>query len=173
METTATINSMARGMGGELLLTLSLAPNYIEELTRIKDEKLAVKIDKHRNRRSKDSNSYAWLLINKIAEIMRLSKDEVYQLMLKRYGQGSVISVLTERVPDVERELDYCEVHGYGKVNGRDFTHLRFWVGSSKYNSKEMSMFIDGIVDEARELGIETLTPDELSRMVGEWNGNV
>jgi hypothetical protein len=170
METTATINSMARGMGGELLLTLSLAPNHIEELTRIKDEKLSVKIDKHRNRRSTNANAYAWLLINKIAEIMRLSKDEVYQLMLKRYGQGSVISVLTERVDDVERELDYCEVHGYGKVNGRDFTHLRFWVGSSKYNSKEMSIFIDGIVEEARELGIETLTPDELSRMLGEWN---
>jgi hypothetical protein len=170
METTATINSMARGMGGELLLTLSLAPNYIEELSRIKDEKLSVKIDKHRNRRSTNANAYAWLLINKIAEIMRLSKDEVYQLMLKRYGQGSVISVLTERVDDVERELDYCEVHGYGKVNGRDFTHLRFWVGSSKYNSKEMSIFIDGIVEEARELGIETLTPDELSRMLGEWN---
>lgn len=170
METTATINSMARGMGGELLLTLSLAPNYIDELSRIKDDKLSVKIDKHRNRRSTNANAYAWLLINKIAGIMRLSKDEVYQLMLKRYGQGSVISVLTERVDDVERELDYCEVHGYGKVNGRDFTHLRFWVGSSKYNSKEMSIFIDGIVEEARELGIETLAPDELSRMLGEWN---
>jgi hypothetical protein len=170
METTATINSMARGMGGELLLTLSLAPNYIEELTRLKDEKLAVKIDKHRNRRSVNANAYAWVLINKIAEKMHMSKDYVYQLMLKRYGQGTVISVLTDKLPDVQRELDYWEIHGYGKVNGREFTHIRFWVGSSKYNTKEMSVFIDGIVDEAKELSIETMTPDELNKMVGEWN---
>jgi len=170
METTATINSMARGMGGELLLTLSLAPNHIEEMNRLKDEKLAVKIDKHRNRRSLNANAYAWVLINKIAEKMHMSKDYVYQLMLKRYGQGTVISVLTEKLPDVQRELDYWEIHGYGKVNGREFTHIRFWVGSSKYNSKEMSLFIDGIVDEAKELSIETMTPDELSKMVGEWN---
>lgn len=169
METTATINGLARGMGGELLLTLSLAPNYIEELTRLKDEKLAVKIDKHRNRRSVNANAYAWVLINKIAEKMRMSKDYVYQLMLKRYGQGTVISVLTDKLPDVQRELDYWEIHGYGKVNGREFTHIRFWVGSSKYNTKEMSVFIDGIVDEAKELSIETMTPDELSKMVGEW----
>ncbi len=170
METTATINSLARGMGGELLLTLSLAPNHIEEMNRLKDEKLAVKIDKHRNRRSVNANAYAWVLINKIAEKMHMSKDYVYQLMLKRYGQGTVISVLTEKLPDVQRELDYWEIHGYGKVNGREFTHIRFWVGSSKYNTKEMSVFIDGIVDEAREQGIETMTPDELSKMVGEWN---
>jgi hypothetical protein len=170
METTATINSMARGMGGELLVTLSLAPNYIEELTRLKDEKLAVKIDKHRNRRSVNANAYAWVLINKIAEKMHMSKDYVYQLMLKRYGQGTVISVLTDKLPDVQRELDYWEIHGYGKVNGREFTHIRFWVGSSKYNTKEMSVFIDGIVDEAKELSIETMTPDELNKMVGEWN---
>jgi hypothetical protein len=172
METTATINSMARGMGGELLLTLSLAPNYIEELSRIKDEKLSVKIDKHRNRRSTNANAYAWLLINKIAEKMYppMSKEEVYKEMLKRYGQGTMISVQTDRVPDVERELDYFETHGYGKVNGREFTHLKMWVGSSKYSSHEMWVFLQGIKSEAEELGIETLTPDELSRMLGEWN---
>jgi hypothetical protein len=172
METTATISSMARGMGGELLLTLALTPNHIEEITRLKDEKLAVKIDKHRNRRSTNANNYAWLLISKIAEKMYppMNKNEVYLEMLKRYGQGTTISALTDKLPDVERELDYWEQIGTGKVNGKDFTHLRMWVGSSKYSSSEMNIFISGIVDEAKELNIETMTPDELSKMVGEWN---
>ena len=172
METTATISSMARGMGGELLLTLALTPNHIEEITKLKDVPLTVKIDKHRNRRSTNANNYAWLLISKIAEKMYppMNKNEVYLEMLKRYGQGTTISALTDKLPDVERELDYWEQIGTGKVNGKDFTHLRMWVGSSKYSSSEMNIFISGIVDEAKELNIETMTPDELSKMVGEWN---
>ncbi len=172
METTATIQSMARGMGGELLLTLSLTPNHIEEIKKLKDEPLTVKIDKHRNRRSTNANNYAWLLISKIAEKMfpPMNKNEVYLEMLKRYGQGTTISVLTERLPDVQRELDYWEQIGTGKVNGKDFTHLRMWVGSSKYDTKEMSVFISGIVEEAKELDIETLTPDELKKMAEAWN---
>jgi len=54
-------------------------------------------------------------------------------------------------------------------VNGKDFTHLRMWVGSSKYDSKEMSIFISGVVEEAKELGIEVLPPDELKKMTEGW----
>lgn len=41
--------------------------------------------------------------------------------------------------------------------------------GTSEYDTKEMSRFIDGIVSEAKELGIETLPPDEVARMKREW----
>ena len=168
----AKIEGMSRGMGGELLVTLSLAPNHIEEITKLKDEPLDVELKKHRERRSTNANNYSWLLISKIAEKMfpPMNKNEVYLEMLKRYGQGTTISVLTERLPDVQRELDYWEQIGTGKVNGKEFTHLRMWVGSSKYDTKEMNVFISGIVEEAKELGIETMTPDELKKMVGEWN---
>jgi hypothetical protein len=172
METTAIINSMARGMGGELLVTLSMPPVKVEEVNKLMNENLTVKIDKFRNKRSVNANNYSWVLISKIAEKMYppMSKEDTYLEMLKRYGQGTTISVQTDKLPDVCRELDYWEEIGKGTVNGKAFTHLRMWVGSSKYDTKEMSIFIDGIVEEAQELGIETLTPDELSRMVGEWN---
>jgi hypothetical protein len=41
--------------------------------------------------------------------------------------------------------------------------------GSSEYDTKEMSRFIDGIVAEAKELGIETLPPAELETMMKAW----
>ena len=41
--------------------------------------------------------------------------------------------------------------------------------GSSEFDTSEMSYFIDQIVEEAQELGIETATPDELERMKQEW----
>jgi hypothetical protein len=36
-------------------------------------------------------------------------------------------------------------------------------------NSKEMSELIDGTVSEAKELGIDTRTPDEIERMKALW----
>ena len=50
-------------------------------------------------------------------------------------------------------------------MNGKKFLHYMVYIGSSKYNTKEMSVFISGIVEEAKDLGIETLTPDEIARL--------
>jgi hypothetical protein len=58
---------------------------------------------------------------------------------------------------------------GTGTVNGKDFTHLHVWVGSSKYDTREMSVFIDGIVQEARDLGIDTDTPEQIARFMAQW----
>ena len=50
-------------------------------------------------------------------------------------------------------------------------TYVHMWVGSSKYDSKEMATFIDGIIQEARDLGIDTDTPEQLARFTERWEG--
>jgi hypothetical protein len=42
--------------------------------------------------------------------------------------------------------------------------------GTSLYNTSEMARFIDMVVQEAKEEGIETLPPAELERMKAAWN---
>ena len=93
-----------------------------------------------------------------------LNKEEVYVEMLKRYGQGDMVSIRKDRAQAL-RAFDYYEVKGEGEVNGREFLHVMVYVGSSKYNTQEMNIFISGIVEEARDLGIETMTPVELARL--------
>ena len=61
----------------------------------------------------------------------------------------------------------YTEPHE--KLTQENAQYWRFWVGSSEYDSAEMSVFINGIIEEAKELGIETLPPDELERMMTQW----
>ena len=75
---------------GQALLTLSVnqkqsAINCYDELHSI--EKLSIKIDKYREKRSLDANSYLWVLIGQIANVLRISKDECYFTMLKRYDK--------------------------------------------------------------------------------------
>ena len=41
--------------------------------------------------------------------------------------------------------------------------------GSSSYDTKEMARLIDGLVSECKEVGIETLPPDEVERMMAAY----
>lgn len=129
-----------------------------------------IEIKKHREKRSLDANAYAWVIITKISEAMRppLTKDEVYLMMLKRFGQTGVVKIQNEDVERFKRQFQYVEEHEKFAPEEKA-RYLRFWVGSSHYDTREMSVFIDGIVNEAKELGIETMTPDELERMKQEW----
>ena len=110
------------------------------------------------------ANAYAWVLINKIADVLRKSKEEVYFQMLKDYGQSEFVSVLSSI--DVKGYFKYYEEYGKGHVEGREFTHYKVYKGSSEFDSKEMAILIDGIVQEAKALDIETRTPAEIDEMI-------
>ena len=133
-----------------------------------KSEKLSIKVDKHREKRSLNANNYAWHLITEIANAVRLSKEEVYKSMLRDYGQSSMISVKAD-IP-IEQYIKYCDEAGQSTLNGTLFKHYKVYKGSSEFTTDEMAVFIDGIVHEAQQLGIDTRTPDELARLKSLWD---
>ncbi|MDD4279933.1 MAG: hypothetical protein PHX74_09395 [Candidatus Sumerlaeales bacterium] len=165
------ITNMGHGLEGDLTVTLSLPRQYTDNIKKLLDAEIDAEIKKWREKRSLSANAYAWGLITQIAQSMTppMNKEEVYVEMLKRYGQGGFISIQADKASDVTRAFDYYVQKGEGEVNGKNFLHYMVYIGSSKYNTKEMSVFISGIVEEAKDLGIETLTPQELERMKGEW----
>ena len=126
-------------------------------------------IEIHREKRSLNANAYAWALIGKIADALRTDKDAVYLQMLARYGQSEIVTV-REDVP-WQKIFRYADKIGTGVVKGRTFTHVRVYRGSSEYDSREMAVLIDGIIDEAKGLGIETLPPEEVARLKERWTG--
>lgn len=130
-------------------------------------DKLSIEVKQFRQHRSLNANAYAWLLIGKIADVLRAGKDEIYFRLLKRYGQSELISVLSH-VP-IGNYIKYYEEAGESKLNGKDFTHYRVYKGSSEFDSREMSIFIDGVVSEAKELGIQTDTPNQIAEMKAMW----
>ncbi len=152
--------------------TLTLEVNERKDFEALVDEmrdkdKLSIEVKPYRERRSLNANAYAWLLIGQIADAVRASKEEVYLGMLKRYGQSELISVLSH-VP-IENYVKYYEEAGESKLNGKMFTHYRVYKGSSEFDSREMSIFVDGICDEAKLLGIQTETPNQIAEMKARW----
>lgn len=130
-------------------------------------EKLTIEVKPYREKRSLNANNYAWKLITEIANVLRAAKDEVYLEMLKRYGQSEIFSVASH-IPFGEYVKYYEEV-GESKLNGKIFKHYKVFKGSSEFDTREMAIFIDGIVSEAKELDIQTETPAELARIKSLW----
>lgn len=134
----------------------------------IKDlEKLDIEIKPYRDKRSLNANAYAWKLITEIGNVLHVSKEEIYLLMLKRYGQSQMISVLAE-IP-LGGYIKYYSEAGESTLNGKLFKHYKVYKGSSEFDKAEMAILIDGIVNEAKELGIQVETPDEIEKMKSLW----
>lgn len=131
------------------------------------DRETLFEIKQYREKRSRNANSYAWALMGQIADALRTDKDSVYLMMLKRYGQSEMVSVRSDI--DVRGFFKYYEFAGTSRLNGKEFTHYRVFKGSSEYDTREMAVLIDGIVSEAQEMDIETLTPKELQFLKDEW----
>ena len=151
---------------------LELSVNEVNDFKQLVDdlkdkEKLSIDIKQHREKRSLNANNYAWKLITEIADVLRASKDELYLLMLKRYGQSELISVLSH-IP-IEHYVKYFEEAGESTLNGKLFKHYRVYKGSSEFDSREMAIFIDGIISEAKDLNIQTETPNQIAEMKARW----
>lgn len=130
-----------------------------------KDKRFDIK--EHKEKRSLNANNYAWKLITEIANVLRKPKEEVYLEMLKSYGQCEMISIVSS--VDVKGYFKYYEEAGRSFLNGKEFTHYKIYKGSSEFNTKEMSVLIDGIVQEAKNLDIETMTPSQLAELKSLW----
>ena len=162
---------------GKQKLTFTLTQKQpIDDLKAIIANKklLAIECKEYRKKRSLDANSYAWLLIGKIADVLRTSKEEIYIKMLTRYGQREkqLISIIDneEAIAMIYRATNnHCTVVGEGTVNGKQFKHLAILIGSSQYDTRQMAILIDGIVSECKEMGIETLPPDEIKALKESW----
>ena len=162
----------------KFLLTVRVNEDIAAGYEELKDlECLDISIEKHRRRRSLDANAYFHVLVGKIADKLRISKPRCKNILIGRYGQ---IEYLDDGVPaviktnvDVDQMLEQETLHvvpcGVDRQGGKDINYFRIYRGSHTYDTREMSILIDGTMQEAKELGIETMTPSEIERMKSAW----
>ena len=124
-------------------------------------------------KRSLDANAYAWVLIDKIAYVLHLDKKEVYRNELREIGGASEVVCVQDTA--VQRMVEIWESQGLGwqvekfPVKTKGCTGLRLHYGSSVFDTRQMSVFIDHLVQEAKALDIETLSDRELSLLKEGW----
>lgn len=125
--------------------------------------------------RSKNANDYAWVLIDKLAEKLRLTKEEVYQNVIREIGGVSeMVYVKPEAVSTMVR---VWKSRGIGwqvefMPSDDEYTCLILYYGSSVYTTEQMSALIDQLIVECKAQGIETMTPRELASLKGYTEGS-
>lgn len=152
------------------------AMQIIQWLTKQKDGQVW-EIKKHMKKRTLSQNNYYWQLCGQIADALRHPKEQVHNEMLRSYGQVDRIAgrLITVPIPDTEkaeqevlRSMKYHLKPTSQVRSGAEGVLYRTYVmlkGSHDMDTEEMSILVDGIVQEAQQLGIETLTPAELEAM--------
>lgn len=142
------------------------------------DKKLVLSVAVQKKQRSLNANAYYWQILDQLANILKLDKEQLHLNMLTQYGQtaddgegNKLIFSLKSHIKPTGI-LKYSALLGSTTLNGDDFNHYRALKGSSEMDSKEMAILIDGLVNEAKEQGIQVMTPQELSLMCESWGKN-
>jgi len=118
--------------------------------------------------RSLDANAYCWVLAGKIAESkdILVRKDDVYLQAIRDYGVSTVMPIQDELLNDILRwHVDGGLGNQYrilGKSKFPGYTNVQFYYGSSSYDQKQFSKLIDGLIEDCKDLGIPTDTPEEI-----------
>lgn len=149
--------------------------SIIEPFGKMKDvSDIRVKAVRWRNRRSIDANNYMWELLSEMAPLLHTTKDELY--IQKLYEHGSFMYL-----PGTDEDMEHLKNVFRIVINRGDTVlttpsgkqmkmhQLQCYKGSSLYDTLEMSRLIDGVVEDAKELGIDTMTPNELREMKERW----
>lgn len=137
------------------------------------------KVTEHREHRSKSANAYMWVLLGELAEVLsatdpNVTKDTLYLWFVKHHGIYKEIA-LEESVAKTFKTVWQNTGKGW-PTEDIDFEPdgkilVRFYYGSSTYNTKQMSRLIDAVVEECKTQGIQTMTPNELENLKSMWEG--
>ena len=134
-----------------------------------------LEVKEHRKKRSLDANAYAWVLIGKIADALRLKPTEVYrQTILDIGGNYEIIPIKIEAADHFKQIWEAqglgwpCVDMGRSKIQG--YQNLKCYYGSSTYDTRQMAQFIDILVQDCLALDLEVKSDEEIASLLGGWN---
>lgn len=119
-------------------------------------------------KRSRNANSYMWVLLDKIAEITKSTRELVYREIVRNVGKWDDVKMKTEAVKTFvgawcERGIGYqVEV----SEQSTNYTIIRCYYGTSSYSKAEFSRLLEEVVIEAKGVGIDTRTPTEIAETI-------
>ena len=140
-----------------------------KEIAKLRGQEVRLKVTKWSEKRSLDANAYLWVLCTKLGEALKTSKDEVYEECINKYGYVDEPPICISVKSDVDMSL----IDGHWKylrdsLDGRFKAYMRLR-GTSEYTKKEMAHFLDMVIEDCKEQGIETLPNEEIERMKAMW----
>lgn len=162
---------------GDLKVMFSVPRSYARQFDNLpKGKELAVEVKEYRKKRSLDANALLWVVCDLIAQKLDTSKEDVYKRFIRDYGVFEILPIKAEAVESFKdkwqknglgwfcEDMEGCKLDGYKRVI--------VYFGSSSYDTKEMSRILNQVIDEANNLGISTMPPEEVESLCKAYNVN-
>lgn len=158
-------------------ISLILDTNSLDIVEQLKNEnKLNIEMKKWYKKRSLDANAYCWVLCNNIANELSkngiTTKEEVYRDAILQVGSFEPFIVQEKTFEKFKR---IWEKQGLGflvqEVSRQDkCVKVNCYYGSSTYDSKEMSLLIEILIQLAKSLNLETKSQNEINSLLESWD---
>ena len=172
---TGRLRDLTLGFDGKQIVSFVLNEDFRPVFDGLKDKDLDITAEVHKERRSKDANAYFHLLLNKIARLQSLSDDQVKRMLVTEYGalatdgDGDAIALVLPSTFNVEAIYKYVKVIGEMERGGKLCYQYAIYKETHTLNTAEMSKLIEGTIYEAKQLGIETATPQEIAQLMAAY----
>ena len=152
---------------------LAVQNELMNVLPKLKEKPFVCEIKPYHKKRSLDANAYFHVLVDKIAKAVKKSAEEVKVQMNLDYGtiakdeRGLKAGFKALKEIPITQYFKYAKPIGECEENGKKFVKYLIYKETHTLDSAEMATLIDGTIEEAKQLGIETLTPIELENLKG------
>ena len=99
-----------------------------------------------------------------------LGDDEVKRSLAVEYGalakdeNGNALGAMLPASADMDAFYPYYRLYKTMTMEGRDYNCYLLYKRTHTLDTKEMARLIDGAIYVAKSLGIDTDTPDQISR---------
>lgn len=124
------------------------------------DKELEISIRTVAKKRSLDQNAYLWLLLERLAVALRSTAEEIYEKMLDRYGLHVYINAPEGAEQTIYNTLKQAKMVKTVERSGEKSVVYKAIIGSSHYDTAQMTRLLDGVIDECKGLGIQTEIDD-------------
>lgn len=136
-------------------------------------ERYIAEIKKYRKKRSKNANDYLWELLTQMSQALAnsylyVSKEDIYRKHIKIAGRCDYVAVPERAVESLIKGWDDKGIGWFAEVvdfiPGKEIEGCKkvcLYYGSSTYDTAEMSRLLGSVIQEAQDMGIDTLTESE------------
>lgn len=118
-------------------------------------------VNVYKEKRNKDQNAKYYKLLNQLSKKLKIGVEELHFDMLKNYSTR--FEMLVPATTEI-RGIEYYERKSKIVKDGKEFYVYHVYTPSHELKTDEFAILLDGLIQECKQQGIDTRSPDEILR---------
>ena len=138
------------------------AVKQLMQVTKDNQKQLEIKLDIFKKHRSLDQNALMWALLSEYALYLNggrrgsVTEEDLYYKLLEKHGVAQFILVKPIAVDTLKQAYRGVSIIDKVTINKELYYQCKCVLGSSNYNTKQMTDLIEGLLDDMEEAGVNT-----------------